>query len=276
MSEALNLFPERAAIGRVDARGNVYMTPEFTRALATLLVRVGGPVGSSMDELALELATGGVPVTLHLERAVEELEHKLAQSAELTARMAQMSAALEQLAHEAAQAEQLTARLAQLRQHVEALEALDVGVTPPTDWEHPGKIGASTASSGRFTTVEATTAATQYGAAHLGGLPFGGKYYAGFIAGRARVLNQAGGFGYIYDPAAPGSSFFHLTPYGSTEGAAFKLDTLGNLKVSGGFGCNTKPPQGAFVLGAAATDLPTVITLANNLRTMALNNGIGT
>lgn len=41
------------------------------------------------------------------------------------------------------------------------------------------------------------------------------------------------------------------------------------------FGCNGKAPQAAFALGAAATDLPTVITLANNLRTMSINNGIG-
>jgi len=41
------------------------------------------------------------------------------------------------------------------------------------------------------------------------------------------------------------------------------------------FGCNGKAPQTSFALGAAATDLPTVIALANNLRTMSINNGIG-
>lgn len=53
------------------------------------------------------------------------------------------------------------------------------------------------------------------------------------------------------------------------------LSDAGGLSVKAGFGCNTKTPQAAFALGAAATDLATVIVLANNLRTMAINNGQG-
>lgn len=47
------------------------------------------------------------------------------------------------------------------------------------------------------------------------------------------------------------------------------------LQATTGFGCNGKTPQTAFTLGAAASDLATVITLANNLRNMSINNGTG-
>lgn len=50
---------------------------------------------------------------------------------------------------------------------------------------------------------------------------------------------------------------------------------IGGFVVSFGFGCNGASAQGAYSLGGAATDLPTVITLANNLRAMAIANGEG-
>lgn len=53
------------------------------------------------------------------------------------------------------------------------------------------------------------------------------------------------------------------------------LCTDDNLRVEQGFGCNGQPPRAALALGAAATDLASVITLANNIRTALINNGIG-
>ncbi len=47
------------------------------------------------------------------------------------------------------------------------------------------------------------------------------------------------------------------------------------VAINAGFGCNTKAAQTPFTLGAAATDLASVIVLSNNLRTMAINNGTG-
>lgn len=51
--------------------------------------------------------------------------------------------------------------------------------------------------------------------------------------------------------------------------------TANKLVASAGFGCNGKTAQTPFALGALATDLATVIVLANNLRTMSINNGTG-
>jgi hypothetical protein len=52
-------------------------------------------------------------------------------------------------------------------------------------------------------------------------------------------------------------------------------DTAGGLVVAYGFGCNGKAAQTAYSLGAASTDLATVIALANKLRLMAIANGSG-
>lgn len=49
----------------------------------------------------------------------------------------------------------------------------------------------------------------------------------------------------------------------------------GSGKIDGAFGCNSKAPQGAYSLPAPATDLPTVITLANAIRAALIANGIG-
>lgn len=55
MANPLILFPTRAAIGQVDASGRVMQSPEFARALADLLMRVGGPTGASITDLMKEL-----------------------------------------------------------------------------------------------------------------------------------------------------------------------------------------------------------------------------
>lgn len=52
---SLSLFPARAAIGQVESKP-VFMTQEFSRALADLLVRVGGPDGMSITAIQKELA----------------------------------------------------------------------------------------------------------------------------------------------------------------------------------------------------------------------------
>jgi len=62
------------------------------------------------------------------------------------------------------------------------------------------------------------------------------------------------------------------TVIGATAVAA---GNFSNLVASLGFGCNGRPAQSAFALGDAATDLPTVIALANNIRLALIANGTG-
>lgn len=66
---------------------------------------------------------------------------------------------------------------------------------------------------------------------------------------------------------------------GNVDGAAIgsavaASGAFTSLSASLGFGCNGKPPQTTFALGAAATDLPTVIALANNIRLALIADGI--
>ncbi|MCK4962073.1 MAG: hypothetical protein KAS19_06290 [Anaerolineales bacterium] len=52
-------------------------------------------------------------------------------------------------------------------------------------------------------------------------------------------------------------------------------DIVGNTEIDGQFGCNGLPSQAPFPLGPPATNLASVITLANNIRIALINNGIG-
>lgn len=55
-----------------------------------------------------------------------------------------------------------------------------------------------------------------------------------------------------------------------------QLASMGSsgLSLATGFGCNSKAPQGAATVAAAASDLSTVITLCNQLRAALIANGI--
>ena len=84
----------------------------------------------------------------------------------------------------------------------------------------------------------------------------------GVVRWSAGLLGWAGATTYsIYDAVA-----------GVTR---FEINSSGAMRAFGAFGCNAKAAQTPYALGAAATDLATVIALANNLRTMAINNGMG-
>lgn len=116
-------------------------------------------------------------------------------------------------------------------------------------------IGATTRSTGAFTSVNAnltilSTAATQHSVRCFGGLVSGAKTYANLLCGPAAASQQSGQFGYVYDSATPAASFFHLTTYGAAEGSTFSVDTAGNTKIAG-FGCNGKVPQAAAPSGGA-------------------------
>lgn len=141
MPTSLNLFPVRVPFGRfTDAAGKNYdvlMTPEFARALSDLMKRIGGTTGLSTEEISMLAAS--VP-------------SESATVAALQQHVADLSAQLEA-------AHQVAARVAKLEKMVEQLAYLASEAGPvPVDWEHPGKVGAATANSGKFTTLEATDA----------------------------------------------------------------------------------------------------------------------
>lgn len=136
-------------------------------------------------------------------------------------------------------------------------------------WAAPAAIGTTTPAAANFTTVGATGEIRVSQA--VGGVVFGAwsananasnRNWAWYHNNTAygnlqlRVSNASGG-----DPDAAGAVCVEFKPAG--------------MAVTVGFGCNGKAAQTSLALGAAAVDLPTVIVLANNLRTMSINNGMG-
>lgn len=105
-------------------------------------------------------------------------------------------------------------------------------------------VGANEASTGRFTTVESTTA--------TGTPPL-------IVASATQVPN-------LNSSALQGATWEEPLAIGAITSASGKFTT---------FGANGKAPQGAAALGAAATDLPSAITLANTIRAALIANGIG-
>jgi hypothetical protein len=57
---------------------------------------------------------------------------------------------------------------------------------------------------------------------------------------------------------------------------SYELDVNGDIRAVSKFGCNGQTPQSSYSLGGAASDLTSVVALANNIRTALINNGIGT
>jgi hypothetical protein len=237
MGEPLTLFPQRAAIGRVDAAGNVYMSLEFSRALAALMVRVGGANANDLGELAVELASGSSAAALAMARGVQELERELAQALHLSA------------------------RLAELRKQVAALEVAVVQVAPPTDWEHPGKIGAGTPNTARFSTVNRVTITAPAGSATL-------------------TLGDGKTFTVASSVALAGADGKTLTVsntlgFSGTEGAFLNIGNGGALGSAAYADTSAFAARSSTALAGAATDPASTQALANSLRSALLSVGIG-
>jgi hypothetical protein len=258
MGDTLNILPARVAIGTANGVP-VYASKELIRMFGDLLGRVGGTNGASTDDLALE---GAFTTTA--------LSHALA-------------ARLEELQLETAALSAQLAALAELPKRARDLELELVPVAPPTDWEHPGKIGAATANSGAFTTLKSA-----------------GK--TELIPKDANVEIKPTGTGVaIIQPAAVGqvdnmelgktvpqparvTTLNKITFTQPATGATLTLAdgaTLAVPGVGGTLGSAAYANTGAFAarsataLAAVATDPASTQALANSLRAVLLSVGIG-
>lgn len=149
------------------------------------------------------------------------------------------------------------ARLAVLGRKLDGVEQLATHRDPyRVNWERPGRIGFFTPNTGSFTTVNKLTLtppATGATFTLADGKTFTVSNTVTFTANDGATLAIGGG---------------------GTLGTAAYKDVASDWAIQK-FGCNGKTAQAAFALGGAATDLPSVIALANNLRTMSINNGTG-
>lgn len=246
MGDTLQLFPARVAIGQVQPDGRVLMTPDFSRAMADLLVRVGGPQGLGTGDLGVEEAAGGslIAAAMTLAQTVADLQ---AQAVELASQIAVLSEVRKALADVETNgaAAQLGALLLELQKSVADLQAQAVETRTPTDWEHPGKIGASTANSGRFTTVNRV----------------------------AITMPAAGATLTLTD----GKTFSVLATLGlsGTDGATLNIGAGGTLGTAAYAAATAFAARSGTALGAAATDAATTQTLVNSIRSVLLTVGIG-
>jgi hypothetical protein len=136
----LNLFPIRVPIGTVtDSAGNsrdVLMTPEFARALAAVLQRIGGTNGTPSQEieaLAIEAATlaafelDHLPVPPPSTGALEHVDHgaEVAALREDISQLRNEVAMLKPMADCRAELEQLRAELAMIKPATDFSSQLD-------------------------------------------------------------------------------------------------------------------------------------------------------
>lgn len=339
----LNLFPARVPIGLVQPDGTVLMTPEFSRAMRALNVRLGGPDGMGSDDLAI-LASVVSQTNATQTQAIEDIG--AVESPDWSGQVAALLAEVQDLRNQANQVIQLQAELAEIRKEL-AGQALALGEQQlraelaevrktlegvallatfrdpyRVDLTRPGPIGSLTASTGAFTTLSATgqitstlaTGTAPFSVASttvvpnlnvsqlLGGTwavpgaigsttPAAGTFtsligttavesqvqFTGQITMRPNDTRSASSrnWAFLANRVAFGDWCLLVSTTNTNDPATVKLQYSGGLVITDGFGCNGKTAQTAYSLGAAATDLASVITLANNLRTMAINNGTG-
>lgn len=267
----LNLFPARVAIGQVQPNGQVLATPEFSRALSGVLDRLGGTNGHGTDDLGVEAASvATLAQARQLAQTVAHLEQQIAQLAGQLAGLQEAAKQAEALALAPANPHAAECRkmAAELELRIETIPDYGAALAElrkkETNWGSPGAIGSVKPNSGAFTTLSANggTALSRTDSSDTLTLS-----RAGTAAGKGtlgadsnfalRVLNGAGG----------------VVLWLWQSGKRVEARPEG-LVSEAGFGCNGKDPQPAYAVGAAATDLATVVALANNLRTALRNNGI--
>jgi hypothetical protein len=241
MGTILNLFPARVAIGALQPDGTVLMTQEFARALAALMVRVGGPSAMSLDEVVTLLAS---------------------EPTDAAACAANMRAAAD-LATQQTVAPLLVARIAMLEQKIEDLgRQLVASNSVPVDWEHPGKLGDKTPNTARVTTLNKITF-TQPAVSATCTLSDGKTFtltnsiaLAG-VDGKTLTVSNTLGF------SGTDGAFLNIGNGGSLGSAAYQNTTA--------FAART-----GAALAAVATDAASTQALANSMRAALISVGIGT
>ena len=295
MSGILNLFPARVPIGTtsyLDKNGRaqqqtVLASPEFLRALELLFIRVGGAQSMSLDDIDIMASL----------------------SSDYNAQIAELRKTIENLQIEVALLRDQSASAAGVKTYAENL-AIEYSSAPSfyVPWERPGKIGSFTPNTIAGTTGTFTTLISGAGAVGTPSIYLSTESTTGFYRIGANNWGWSASGNMVLDFSATGVStpqqITSTLATGTAPLAIASTTQVANLNVSqlegktwaipdpigattpntivgstvtatGAFGCNGAAAQTAYALGGAATDLATVIVLANNLRTMSRNNGTG-
>ena len=142
----------QARFAFVDKDGR--LTTEALRALRGWFERIGGFDGSSTEDLLL-LNSFSTSPNADLRNAVDDIQKS--QSYDYGAIIAELSKKVGDLQSQIALVNSVQSEVSELKKYAQDLDVKYSFVVPLTDWEHPGKIGSKTASTGAFSTLTATT-----------------------------------------------------------------------------------------------------------------------
>lgn len=247
MGTVLSLFPARIAFVKPDGT----LTPEAYRALQTLLVRVGGPTGPSMDDGAL-LAIFAAPV----DSAGESLELAGCGS-----------------------------DVAETRKYAAEMDVRYLFAPATTvPWDRPGEVGLRTPNSGAFTTLSAgggpTAGTVMAPSFYLAADTTTGFYRIGannwgFGVAGAKLVDLKAALVAITGGLSVSAQITSTAAVGTAPLVVASTTQVPNLYVARATladAATTLTSPNAYP--AAATDLPTVIALANALRAAAVAKGL--
>lgn len=304
---SLSLFPSHVAIGKarfVDADGKeqtveVFMTPEFGRAMSDLFDQVGGDSGLSLEDVAIATTVSGGGLSDPGVLAV-------GQEAGLAAEVAELKKMVQSLQDQVTTGANAVAELGMLRRQIENAQLENFQAPSNLDWESPGRIGRTRPNTGKFKNLEVVETVTVKGnfvsvgpdIALVGG---GGNTRFRDDAGGLRwligLLGSAGAIDFsVYDVVA-GAPRLTIDSPGGTVRAGVGIITPGQAQAStfrstiatgagapmivnstdmvvGLFAETAHRLSGASAYGPAATDLPTTMALANNIVSILTSRGI--
>jgi hypothetical protein len=241
MAATLNLFPVRVPIGAVQPNGDVLMTPEFSRALSALMVRVGGASAMSLDEVLTlcQTDTTSAATSAANTRAVTDLVTQLAVAPLLAARIVVLEQKIEDLARQ-----------------------LVMSSPAPVDWEHPGRLGDKTPNTARVTTLNKITF-TQPAASATFTLANGKTFTV------SNTLTLAGVDGKTL-------TVNNTLTLAGTDASTLNIGGGGTLGSAAYQNTSAFAARSGTALAAVATDPASTQALANSLRSVLISVGIGT
>lgn len=253
----LSLFPSHCPIGRIrlpdGTEAEVLMTPEFARAMGDLFERVGGDTAMSNGDLAVLESFGDTSSII------------ASMAAQIEALQAQMSIFLEAPA---------------VNQYGPDLQIDYSFVQPPTDWEHPGKIGAQTPNTGSFTLLKLAA-----GTVLLPTIYFATDTTSGWYRPAANTIGLTisavlvatwSSTGVLYKQNVTTEKQLVSTVAAGTP----PLVVTSNTQVPNLYVARSALADQATALAAPtafpanATDLPTAITLVNALKAAGVSKGL--
>lgn len=203
------------------------------------------------------------------------------------AALAEMRKEIEALAHQVATLSTTAAELAELRKEVDDAKIMDIFPPQPADWEHPGKLGDKTPNTGALTVLNVDPSGL-VGTDLLPALYLGIDKTTGFYRTAANewamTISGAQQIKYTITEnlfkqnVKTEKQFISTIAVGTSPMVVTSTTKVANLHVERATLADTATVANslgtASTYPANATDLPTVITLANAIKAANISKGV--